>query len=140
MQVDVAGVLLLEPVEIGESVTNKHLACGCRTGKLGDGVVIFKDDIVCELTHIGETPFGKQPLAFSPPCLPYRRGNADAQRNENYHSSGHPDAVAPNELTRAIGQRVGPGRHRTPLDVPPQVVRKHLDRGVTFGRVLTQTL
>ena len=49
-----------------------------------------------------------------------------------------PSAVAPHELRRAVGERVGAGRHRQPVQVAAQVLRQRAHGGVAPLGLLAQ--
>ena len=90
----------------------------------GDGAHLrldVEDDGVDEPAGLVEAPLRH-------PGLP--RGGHDPahEAGRDQARGGHPGAVAAHELAGAVADRVGPGRHRPPLEVAPHVLGQRLGR------------
>jgi hypothetical protein len=102
--------------------------------------VVLEDHVVRQLPHLLEPLLGALALAPRGPRLIGRPDDASNQREEDQRRGEDCDAVASDELRRAVGEGVGAGRDGQLGEIPAQVFGELFDRLVPPLRLLPERL
>lgn len=122
-------------VKILQCATYNQPAGRCRAGQVRDRVMDLEHERMSQTSNFIETLFGERTLMIRAMRLPGSRDETTDQTQENQNRGCDSSAMAANELSAAISERILARSHRQICEVPPNVFGKLSDRGVATLRL-----